>query len=208
MGPPGVGKGTQAKFISEKYNIPVISTGDIIRKEIENETELGKKVKNIINNGKLLPDVLINEVIKERLSRDDCKNGFILDGYPRTVGQAKFLDEIYTVDIVMFLCARKETVVKRMSGRLMCRKCGTIYHVEFRKPKNDKKCDKCDGELYFRSDQTPDAIEKRIEEYERNTKPVIEYYKNRQVLFEINAERSIEKIKKEIDSIISKYVHP
>ncbi len=180
---PGAGKGTQAEMLSKHYQIPTISTGAILRKNIADKTELGAIAQNYINEGKFVPDELIIDIVKNRLNEDDCKNGFILDGFPRNIAQAEALDksdiDIYTV---LTLEVEDEKIIERLSGRLECKKCGSSFHKEHRKPKADGVCDNCGGELRTREDDKPEVIRDRLKTYYEQTEPLIDYYKNKGML--------------------------
>ena len=182
MGPMNSGKGTYASRIAQKMGIPHISTGQIFRENIAAKTELGKKVESFINKGFLVPDDITVKVARERISKHDCKNGFIFDGFPRSIEQAKQFDKISKFDMVIFLDVPKEVLIERTSGRKTCKKCGEIFNMATFPPKKEGICDKCGGELFQREDETPEGIKKRLEEYERNTKPLIDYYKKQGVL--------------------------
>jgi len=182
MGPMNSGKGTYASRIAQKMGIPHISTGQIFRENIAAKTELGKKVESFINKGFLVPDDITVKVARERISKHDCKNGFIFDGFPRSIEQAKQFDKISKFDMVIFLDVPKEVLIERTSGRKTCKKCGEIFNMVTFPPKKEGICDKCGGELFQREDETPEGIKKRLEEYERNTKPLIDYYKKQGVL--------------------------
>jgi adenylate kinase len=206
LGSPGVGKGTYAKILSEKYNLPRISTGDLFRKAIKNETELGKKIKDYVSRGDLVPDEIVIELVKERLQKDDCKNGFLLDGFPRTIAQAEALEAFKRIDKVLNFVASDEVILSRLGGRRTCSECGAIYHIKEVPPKIDGICDLCGGKLYQRSDETPQAIKKRLRVYREKTKPVIDYFRKKGLLADINANFPIEKIDKVIsqcDKVIS-----
>ena len=180
---PGAGKGTQAEKLSEHYSIPTISTGAILRRNIKEGTELGKLAQSYIDKGNLIPDDVMIKVMADRLDDDDCKNGFILDGFPRTLAQAEALDKSdITIDAVLNIDVPDEVIIKRLSGRLECSKCSATYHKEHKKPLVDGKCDKCGGELSTRADDTPDTIKSRLNTYHETTEPLIEYYKNRDML--------------------------
>lgn len=181
LGPPGAGKGTQAVKIVEKYNIPHISTGDIFRKNISEGTRLGKKAKEYMDKGELVPDSLVIEIATDRLSQDDCRDGFLLDGFPRTVEQAVALDAFLRekgkkIDYVLDIDVAKEELMERLIGRRVCKSCGKTYHIVNMPPKTDNVCDKCNGELMQRADDTADTVENRIEVYNRQTKPLLDYY--------------------------------
>jgi len=177
LGAPGAGKGTQAEIISEKMNIPAISTGAIIREAVKNQTETGKKAKEYMDSGALVPDEVVINIIKERLLDDDCKNGFILDGFPRTVPQAKALDDMgVVIDKVISIEVEDEKIIKRMSGRRVCAKCGMSYHIEYKPTKVPDVCDKCGDKLVLRSDDAPETVKKRLEVFHEQTEPLKEYY--------------------------------
>lgn len=187
LGPPGAGKGTMAVRIKEDKQIPHISTGDLFRAAIKNETELGKQVKGILDRGDLVPDELTVALVKERVSQNDCSNGFILDGFPRTIGQADALAEFAPVDLVINFTIEENEVVRRLSGRRMCKGCGAGYHVEFIPPAVEGICDKCGAELYTRDDDQEDSIRNRMEVYRNSTEPLITYYKGKGSLKDVNA---------------------
>ena len=177
LGAPGAGKGTQAEVISEKYNIPTISTGNIIRAALKNGTEMGLKAKSFIDAGNLVPDDVVIGIIKERLAKSDCQNGFILDGFPRTVPQAQALDEMgITLDAVVSIEVSDETIVERMSGRRVCAKCGASYHTVYNPSSDGKTCDKCNTELTVRKDDAPEVVKSRLEVYHTQTEPLKDYY--------------------------------
>jgi adenylate kinase len=181
LGPPGAGKGTQAVKIVEKYNIPHISTGDIFRENIKNGTEFGKKAQEYMNKGELVPDELVIDLATDRLLADDCRNGFLLDGFPRTVYQAEKLDEFLEahgqkLDTVIDIEVEKEELVTRITGRRVCKACGASFHVVNIPPKKEGICDLCGGELFQRADDTVDAVETRVAEYNEKTKPLVDYY--------------------------------
>ena len=178
LGAPGAGKGTQAEVISEKYNIPTISTGNIIRAALKNGTEMGLKAKSYIDAGNLVPDDVVIGIIKERLAEDDCQNGYILDGFPRTSPQAEALDELgFGIDAALSIEVADEEIVKRMSGRRVCEKCGASYHTEYKKPAQDGKCNFCDGALVIRKDDEPETVKNRLNVYHEQTEPLKDYYK-------------------------------
>lgn len=177
LGAPGAGKGTQAEIISEKYNIPTISTGNIIRAALKNGTEMGLKAKAYIDSGRLVPDDVVIGIIKERLADDDCQNGFILDGFPRTIPQAEALDQMgIIIDAALSIEVSDREIVKRMSGRRVCEKCGASYHIEFKKPTKDGVCDTCGGALVIRKDDEPDTVLDRLDIYHKQTEPLKSYY--------------------------------
>ena len=179
LGAPGAGKGTQAEIISEKYNIPTISTGNIIRAALKNGTEMGLKAKAYIDAGNLVPDDVVIGIIKERLAEDDCNNGYILDGFPRTIPQAEALDELgFDIDAALSIEVADEEIVKRMSGRRVCEKCGASYHTEYKKPREEGKCNFCDGALVIRKDDEPETVKNRLNVYHEQTEPLKDYYRN------------------------------
>lgn len=187
LGAPGAGKGTQAEFISEKYNIPTISTGNIIRAALKNATEMGLVAKSYIDAGELVPDNVVIGIVKERLSEDDCKNGFILDGFPRTIPQAQALDEMdFGVDTVLSLEVSDDEIVKRMSGRRVCEKCGQSYHILFKKPQVEDTCNACGGKLVIRNDDKPETVQNRLNVYHEQTEPLKDYYKNKGILVSVD----------------------
>ncbi len=204
LGAPGAGKGTQARQLSLKYNIPHISTGDILRESVKNRTTLGLKAKSYLDKGKLVPDDVIIDVVKERLSMEDCKNGFILDGFPRTIPQAEALNS-HAPDVrVININVDESELVKRLSGRRVCRKCGANYHIIYSPPKNEGICDMCGGELYQRDDDTEDTIKARLQIYKNQTAPLIDYYKKKKVLFTVSGKGSIQDIFNEILKVLGK----
>ena len=177
LGAPGAGKGTQAEIVSEKYNIPAISTGAIIREAIKNGTEMGNAAKAYTESGKLVPDEVVIGIIKERLAMDDCKGGFILDGFPRTVGQAEALDAMgIEMDLVISIEVADEKIVERMSGRRVCPACGASYHTKFIPTADGVHCDKCGAELTMRKDDAPDVVLSRLKVYHELTEPLKDYY--------------------------------
>jgi len=199
LGSPGVGKGTYAKILSDKHNIPRISVGDLFRKAIRDETELGKKIKNYVSRGDLVPDEIVIELVKERLRKDDCKKGFLLDGFPRTIAQAEAMEKFKKIGKVLNFVASDWIIMSRLGGRRTCRECGAIYHVKEIPPKVEGICDRCGGQLYQRSDETPQAIKNRLRVYREKTKPVIGYFRKKDLLAEIDAEYPFE----EVDKVIS-----
>ena len=190
---PGAGKGTQAEKLSEHYSIPTISTGAILRRNIKEGTELGKLAQSYIDNGNLIPDDVMIKVMADRLKNDDCKNGFILDGFPRTIAQAEALDKSdITIDAVVNLDVPDDIIINRLAGRLECSKCSTTYHREHKKPMVEGKCDKCGSELSTRADDTPETIKSRLNTYHETTEPLIEYYKDREMLKTVVGQDSID----------------
>ncbi|MDF0592864.1 adenylate kinase [Methanotrichaceae archaeon M04Ac] len=186
LGPPGSGKGTQAKMIAEKYGVVHISTGDILRENVRNGTPLGVEAKKFMEAGKLVPDSLLIDIIKDRLAKDDVKGGWMLDGYPRTMPQAEAMDKILPnlgqkIDVVLNIDVPDEELVKRVTGRRMC-KCGTTYHVQFNPPKTEGKCDACGADLYQRADDTEETVKERLQAYHAQTQPLIDYYDKRGIV--------------------------
>lgn len=194
LGPPGAGKGTQAVKLVEKYGVPQISTGDIFRANIKQETELGKKAQEYMNKGELVPDSLVVDLVKDRLMQDDCKNGYLLDGFPRTIFQAEELDKFLAeqgqqLDAVINFQVGHDTLIERLTGRRICKQCGAGYHIVGMPPKVEGICDKCGGELEQRKDDTVETAENRIVVYNESTKPLIEYYEKSGALKNFNAEQ-------------------
>lgn len=210
LGPPGAGKGTQAKKIAEHYSLPHISTGDILRENISNNTPLGVKAKSYMAKGELVPDELLITIIRDRLSKPDCSKGFLLDGYPRTVPQADALQMILTesnkkLDVVLNIDVDDEELIKRLSGRRVCASCGMSYHMIFNPPKEDEICDKCKGKLYQREDDKPEAIRNRLMVYKKQTQPLIEYYTRKGLLRTVDGGKDIPEIFEDIKKILEKY---
>lgn len=199
LGAPGAGKGTQAEKICEYCNIPQISTGNIIRAAMRDGTEAGKKAQEFVNAGKLVPDAVVIEMVNERLKQDDCKNGFILDGFPRTVPQAQALREMgVEIDHVIDIEVPDETIMQRMTGRRVCGECGATYHLVLNPPKVENTCDKCGHELMIRKDDNPDTVKDRLQVYHEQTEPLIDFYKELNVLYAIKGDNSFEKVTKDI----------
>jgi adenylate kinase len=194
IGPPGVGKGTYAKAVSEKFGIPHISTGDIFREEIKKGSELGKRVKEFLDKGLLVPDDIVIEVVKQRLSMDDCRKGFILDGFPRTLKQAEALEQFARPEWAFLFQARDETILERLGGRRVCPNCGAIYHIKYMPPKVPGICDKCGTPLIQRKDDTPEVIMERLKIYREQFTPIILFYKERGRLVEIDANEQADKV--------------
>ncbi|MHA1632124.1 MAG: adenylate kinase [Candidatus Freyarchaeota archaeon] len=197
LGPPGAGKGTQAFKISESFSIPHIATGDIFREAVKKGTGLGRKAREYMERGELVPDEIVNGIVRERISEPDCSNGFILDGYPRTLNQAKALDETLAemnrkIDLVLNISVSEDSVVKRLSNRRVCRRCGAIYHLITNPPKRGGVCDRCGGELYQREDDKEEVIRNRLSVYRKQTEPIIKYYEGRGLLTDIDGNKEIE----------------
>lgn len=192
LGAPGAGKGTQAEFICEKLSIPTISTGNIIRAALKNGTEMGLKAKEFIDAGQLVPDDVVIGIIKERLAEDDCNNGFILDGFPRTIPQAEALDEMgIEIDKVIDIEVPDEKIVARMSGRRVCPACGNSYHLLYKKPEKDGICNACDAELIIRADDHPDTVKDRLDVYHSQTEPLKDFYEKKGKLFIVEGQEEV-----------------
>ena len=207
LGAPGAGKGTQAKQIAAKYGIPHISTGDIFRANIKNGTELGKKAKEYMDQGLLVPDELTCDLVMDRISQEDCKDGFVLDGFPRTIPQAEALDAAlekkgdkmdYAIDIEV----EDENIIRRMSGRRACLNCGATYHVVTIPPKKEGICDVCGSELVLRDDDQPETVKKRLDVYHEQTQPLIDYYKKQNILKSVNGMAPMETVFANIVAIL------
>lgn len=193
LGPPGAGKGTQAKDLAKRLNLPHISTGDILRKNVAQNSDLGKRAKDFMNKGALVPDELVTQMLIERLSLVDTKGGFILDGYPRNLNQAESLDETLKakkmdIDMAVYLDTSGSVIIQRLSGRLVCRSCGMIFHIKNMPPRKDKVCDSCGAELFQRSDDKEETIKKRLLVYKEESAPLIEYYGKKNKLFHLSAD--------------------
>ena len=207
LGAPGAGKGTQAIMISEKYGIPHISTGDIFRANIKNGTELGKKAREYMDQGLLVPDELTCDLVVYRISRDDCSKGYILDGFPRTIPQAQALDRALenmktSLDYAIDVDVPDENIVNRMSGRRACPGCGATYHVMFRAPKQEGICDECGEKLIVRADDLPETVQKRLTVYHDQTQPLIDYYDKKGILKTVDGTKHVEEVFKDITSIL------
>ena len=207
LGAPGAGKGTQAKKIAEKYDIPHISTGDIFRANIKNGTELGAKAKEYMDKGLLVPDELVVDLVVDRVNQDDCVNGYVLDGFPRTIPQAEALDKALKelgqkIDYAINVEVPDENIVHRMGGRRACIGCGATYHVEFNAPKVEDVCDTCGGELVLRDDDKPETVQKRLSVYHAQTQPLIDYYKKANVLVEVDGTQDINVVFQDIVKIL------
>ena len=192
LGAPGAGKGTQADFIKEKLEIPVVSTGNLLRSAMAHGTELGKKVTAYMDSGSLVPDELVIDLVKERIAQDDCAKGLIFDGFPRTVAQAEALDQVMKVDAVIFLHVEDDVIVKRMSGRRTCPECQTTYHIVSHPPKQEGICDKCGSVLGIRSDDNPEVVRQRLAVYHKQTEPIVKYYEAQGLLKVVECLSTIE----------------
>lgn len=207
LGPPGAGKGTQAKSISNRYSIPHISTGDIFRKNISENTPLGVEAKRYMDNGQLVPDEVTINMVKDRLQDDDCKNGYLLDGFPRTVHQAEalqeFLEEIgEELDTTLCIDVPMNFILERMTGRRVCPSCGASYHVKFNPPTIAGKCDVCGSDVIQRKDDTEDTVQERLDVYQRQTQPLIDFYKNKNQLSVVDGTKAINKVFESICKIL------
>lgn len=203
MGPPGAGKGTQAEVLVKELNITHISTGDMFRAAIKEGTEMGKKAKEYMDKGALVPDEVVVGMVKDRLSKPDCQDGFLLDGFPRTLEQAKALDATLQdmnikLDGVVNIAVPREKLMARLTGRRVCKGCGASYHVLFNQPEVEGKCNSCGGELYQRSDDNEEAVGNRLDVYEAQTQPLIDYYKAQGLLLNINGDQEIKKVLEDI----------
>lgn len=208
LGAPGAGKGTQAQMIADKYNIPHISTGDIFRANIKNGTELGKKAKEYMDKGLLVPDELTVQLLLDRVANEDCKNGYVLDGFPRTIPQADVLDSELTklgdkVDYAVNVDVPDENIVHRMSGRRACLKCGATYHIEHIPPKTEGICDKCGSELVLRDDDKPETVQNRLAVYHEQTQPLIEYYDKKNILKTVDGTKDMQEVFSDIVNILN-----
>ena len=199
LGPPGAGKGTQAKSISNRYSIPHISTGDIFRKNISENTPLGIEAKSYMDNGQLVPDEVTINMVKDRLQQDDCKNGYLLDGFPRTVHQAEALDNFLTereesIDTALLIEVPSSFILERMTGRRVCPSCGASYHIKFNPPAVDGVCDVCGDNIIQRKDDVEETVKERLDVYERQTQPLIDFYKGKNLLSTVDGTKAINEV--------------
>lgn len=207
MGLPGAGKGTQADKIVQKYNIPHISTGDMFRAAIKGETELGLQAKSFMDKGELVPDEVTIGIVRERLSKDDCEKGFLLDGFPRTVAQAEALESILAglnkkIDFVINIDVDKDILMERLTGRRICKDCGATYHLVFNPPANAGVCDRCGGELYQRADDNESTVQIRLDVNIKQTKPLLDFYETKGYLRNINGQQEISKVFSDLDHLL------
>ncbi len=207
LGAPGAGKGTQAQVISEKFCIPHISTGDIFRSNIKNGTDMGKKAKEYIDKGLLVPDEVTINIVKDRLKESDCKNGFILDGFPRTITQAEALDEVLSgfgisLDFVVNISVTNNQIIERLSGRRVCQKCGKSYHIKYNPPTEGEVCDDCHSKVIQRDDDKEETVMRRIRTYHEQTEPLIDYYGKKGILLTIEGQELIEDTTKEVMKVL------
>ncbi len=213
LGAPGAGKGTQARMLSEKWEIPQVSTGDIFRENLKNETDLGLLAKQYMEKGELVPDDVTIGMVRERLSRPDCARGAILDGFPRNIPQAEALDGILkemgtSLKVVPYIKVSDEVLLARLSGRWICRQCGAVYHTLYNPPKVPGRCDICGGELYQRPDDRPEVAKNRLRVYFEQTAPLIRYYRGRGLLVEIDGEKEIEEVQAALEAAIKAHDCP
>ncbi|MEI5909215.1 adenylate kinase [Bacillus spongiae] len=207
MGPPGAGKGTQAEKIVEKYGIPHISTGDMFRAAMKDETELGLVAKSFIDKGELVPDEVTIGIVRERLAKPDCEKGFLLDGFPRTVAQAEALEEILsslnkTIDFVINIKVDNSVLMGRLTGRRICKNCGATYHLVFNPPTKDGVCDRCEGELYQRADDNEETVENRLSVYTKQTQPLLDFYQEKGYLKELDGQKDINLVFEDIVKLV------
>ncbi len=212
LGAPGAGKGTQATQISQAHGLPHISTGDILREAVEKKTDLGLQAKQFMDSGQLVPDELVINIVKERLTAADCDHGFILDGFPRTVAQAEVLQKVLEkmgkkLDAVLDIEVETDELIRRLTQRRQCQSCGKIYHLLYNAPKAEGVCDKCGGELYQREDDQEIAIKKRLEEYVKKTQPLISYYKNVDILQVIDGKQTADQVFNDIERVLEAIGH-
>ena len=194
FGPPSAGKGTQAQKLSKQYGIPQVATGDLLRKAVADKTPLGLKIKSYLDQGKLGPDEVIVQLIKERVAKPDCKNGFLLDGFPRTMGQAKELERMTDIDLVLSIVVDFEALVERAVGRRTCPKCSAVYHIKFNPPMNAGICEKCGSKLIQRDDDKEETVRNRLKVYQEQTAPLVEYYRKKGKLVDIDGSGGIDAV--------------
>lgn len=209
LGPPGAGKGTHAQVLSRKHGVPHLATGDILRRQIREETPLGKKAKGILAQGELVPDTLVNDLMADELEKPGPQKGFILDGYPRTVGQAEALDKFLNrchekMDAALFFKTSIEVIVERLSGRRSCPSCGANYHVRNIPPKTEGKCDRCQADLVVRADDRPETIRHRMDVYEKETAPLLDYYRKKGLLEEVPGDLDVKELQSELSEVLGR----
>ncbi|MDD2717072.1 MAG: adenylate kinase [Candidatus Wallbacteria bacterium] len=207
FGPPGAGKGTQAQYLIDRLKVPQISTGDILRENVKKGTETGRRAKQVMDRGELVPDEILNQMIENRIAEADCAGGYILDGYPRNLNQAGFLASLLkkrkkALDAVISLKVDDEELVSRLSGRRLCRTCGKSYHVKFQPPSSAGKCDSCGGELYTRDDDREETVKNRLKVYHSQTSAVLEFYRKSGVLHEIDGSQEIDSVREKIFQVL------
>jgi len=204
FGPPSAGKGTQAQRLSKKYGIPQVATGDLLREAVAKKTPLGVKIKSYLDTGKLGPDDLIVQLIRDRVSQPDCKGGYLLDGFPRTMGQAIELDKMTQVDLVLNIVVDMEALVERAVGRRICPKCAAVYHVKFNKSKKEGVCDKCGSSLIQRDDDKEETVRKRLKVYQEQTSPLIDHFKAKGNLVDVDGSKGIEDVYSQMTAAIDR----
>ena len=209
LGPPGAGKGTQAERIVKERQLAYIATGDILRSAVKAETALGRKAKQFMDQGQLVPDELVVEIVKERLLDPDCAKGALLDGFPRTVSQAAFLEQVlptvgFGIDRVLSVEVDEKELIERLTGRRVCSDCGASYHLKFKPPQVRNVCDQCGGDLFQRDDDTLETVEERLEVYKKQTEPLVKFYQDKKLLDRINGNLDIDQVYKQIEEIIEK----
>lgn len=202
QGAPGSGKGTQAKFIVKQYNIPQISTGDLLREAVKTGTELGLKAQKHMNTGTLVPDDIVIKLLNERIIQKDCQNGFILDGFPRNLVQAQELKNITDIDLVININVDYGLLIERITGRRTCKNCSSIFHIKYSPPKEVDRCDKCSGSLYQRDDDTEETVRNRLNTYENVTKPLIDYYNKQGILENLDSDGSIDEMHQKVSKLL------
>jgi len=203
QGAPGSGKGTQAKFIAKQYNIPQISTGDLLREAVKTGTELGLKAQKHMNTGTLVPDDIVIKLLNDRIIQEDCQNGFILDGFPRNLVQAQELKNITDIDLVININVDYGLLIERITGRRTCKNCSSIFHIKYSPPKEVDKCDKCSGSLYQRDDDTEETVKNRLNTYENVTKPLIDYYEKQGILESLVSDGSIDEMRQKVSKLLA-----
>jgi len=204
FGPPSAGKGTQAQKLSKQYGMPQVATGDLLRKAVADRTPLGLKIKSYVDQGKLGPDDIIVRLIKERVSKPDCRKGFLLDGFPRTMGQAKELEKMTDIDLVLSIVVDFEVLVERAVGRRTCPKCSAVYHIKFNPPMNEGTCEKCGSKLIQRDDDKEETVRNRLRVYQEQTAPLIEYYRKKGKLVDIDGAGGIDAVFAQMVDAISR----
>lgn len=209
MGPPGAGKGTQAELLTSQLHIPHISTGDMFRQALREGTPLGVEAKGYMDKGHLVPDHVTVGIVKERLAQDDCKQGFLLDGFPRTVAQADALEQTLkelevNLDCVINIVVNREDLLKRLTGRRVCKSCGATYHIEYNPSEKGDKCQNCDGVLYQRNDDTEETVANRLDVYTQQTAPLIAYYQKKNILLDVNGNDAVQQVTKNILQLLRK----
>lgn len=207
LGPPGVGKGTQARRLSQEYKWPHIATGDILREAVIQETPLGIRAKEFMDRGDLVPDEIVVGIVKERLAEPDAQEGFILDGFPRTVNQAQELEAELSsfgsgIDAVVFFKVSEKEIIRRLAGRRICKTCGALYHIIYNPPAVENQCDQCGGQLYQRSDDSENTVRRRMEVYLAQTAPLISYYRSRGILWEVNGEQAPDEVYRQLKEVL------